>query len=147
MGMMRRIRLGKLFLLSLILIVGSLWMGAWALSQQDDEKAIRALLLDRYLKGWNDGDADLIAKCFSEDATFSSKLRGIIKGREAIRDYVDYVIGLLGGASVAMDIQKIEMTAKDNAKVIFEIATGTRKSTKTMLLKRLQEGWLITHYE
>ncbi len=39
------------------------------------------------------------------------------------------------------------MTAKDNAKVIFEIATGTRKSTKTMLLKRLQEGWLITHYE
>jgi len=120
--------------------------GLYGPSQEDDREAITRLLMDRYLKGWNEGDADMIANTFAKDATFDSKMRGLLKGREQIRSYIDVVLGYLAGRRVALDITKIEFPGKDTAKAYVDIATGSRKVSKVLDLKRFEEGWLITHY-
>lgn len=115
-------------------------------SPEEDRKAITLLLMDRYLKGWNEGDADMIANTFAEDATFQSKLRGLIKGRENIRNYIDVVLGYLAGATVTMEIKNIELTGEDTAKAFVDIATGKKKVSKVLLLKRINKDWFISHY-
>jgi uncharacterized protein (TIGR02246 family) len=115
-------------------------------SPEDDRKAITVLLIDHYLKGWNEGDADMIANTFAKDATFQSKLRGLIKGRENIRNYIDVVLGYLAGAIVTMEIKNIELTGEDTAKAFVDIATGKKKVSKVLLLKRVNKEWFISHY-
>ena len=129
---------------ALLLIVSC--AGLLGPSPEDDRKAITALLMDRYLKGWNEGDADMIANAFAKDATFQSKLRGLIKGRENIRNYVDVVLGYLAGATVTMQIKSIELTGEDTAKAFVDIATGKKKVSKVLLLKRVNKKWFINHY-
>ena len=120
--------------------------GLFGPSPEDDRKAITTLLMDRYLKGWNEGDADMIANAFAKDATFQSKLRGLLKGRKNIRNYVDEVLGYLAGAAVTMKINNIELTGEDTAKAFVDIATGKRKVSKVLLLKRVDKAWFISHY-
>lgn len=112
----------------------------------DDRKAITVLLMDRYLKGWNEGNADMIANTFAKDATFQSRLRGLIKGRENIRNYIDVVLGYLAGATVTMEIKNIELTGENTAKAFVDIATGKKKVSKVILLKRVNKEWFISHY-
>jgi len=115
-------------------------------SPENDRKAITALLMDSYLKGWNEGDADMIANTFAKDATFQSKLKGLIKGRENIRSYIDVVLGYLAGATVTMQIKNIELTGEDTAKAFVDIATGKKKASKVLLMKRVNKKWFISHY-
>ena len=136
----------KALSVSVVLLLIISCAGLLGPSPEDDRKAITVLLMDRYLKGWNEGDADMIANAFAKDATFQSKLRGLIKGRENIRSYVDVVLGYLAGATVTMQIKNIELTGEDTAKAFVDIATGKKKVSKVLLLKRVNKEWFISHY-
>lgn len=136
----------KALSVSVVLLLVVACAGLLGPSPEDDRQAITALLMDRYLKGWNEGDADMIANAFAKDATFQSKLRGLIKGREDIRSYVDVVLGYLAGATVTMQIKNIELTGEDTAKAFVDIATGKKKVSKVLLMKRVNKEWCISHY-
>jgi len=136
----------KALSVSIVLLLVISCAGLLGPSPEDDRKAITALLMDRYLKGWNEGDADMIANAFAKDATFQSKLKGLIKGRENIRSYVDVVLGYLAGATVTMKIKSIELTGEDAAKAFVDIATGKKKVSKVLLMKRVNKEWFISHY-
>lgn len=71
--------------LVMVLIVALVPVGCG--SDGDDDVAVASDLIDQWVAGWNDNDADAIAAVFTEDGTFINEgdLQNRWTGREEIR--------------------------------------------------------------
>lgn len=131
---------------ALLLIAALLACGCTSLADRD-QAAVRQLV-DRFVRSVNEANTENFVQCFAPDATafFPSPANAMRRtGRDAIRVAV---APAFAAGSPAARVEPRDLTIDvegDAALVTFDAGSGTRHARRTLVLRRSQGQWLITH--
>jgi uncharacterized protein (TIGR02246 family) len=120
------------------------------------EAAIKAVIVDRFLAGWNSHDAHLFASAFASDADFTN-VRGVsVSGREAIEQFHARAFQKMFMQShQTAEVMKIRFLKSDVAVVDVRwhmtgalspdgVARPVRTGLLDLVFTSSGSGWLIT---